>query len=63
MEAALNRLNTNLSLSADELCNLIRSLEMTQPSKTSRHDDVAWLHVESAVLDGYAGFYRRGSMG
>lgn len=63
VEAALNRLNTNLSLSADELCNLIRSFERTQPSKTSGHDDVAWVSVEPAVLDRYAGFYRRGEYG
>jgi DNA-binding transcriptional MerR regulator len=62
-EAALNRLRANQSLSVDELCNLIRSLEMTQsqPSTASTgHDDVAWVTVDLAVLDSYAGFYRRG---
>jgi DNA-binding transcriptional MerR regulator len=65
-EAALDRLRTEQSLSVDELCNLIRSLEMTQsqpsPASTS-HDDVAWVTVERAVLDSYAGFYRRGEYG
>jgi DNA-binding transcriptional MerR regulator len=65
-EAALNRLRADQSLSVDELCNLIRSLEMTQsqPSTASTgHDDVAWVTVDSAVLDSYAGFYRRGEYG
>jgi DNA-binding transcriptional MerR regulator len=65
-EAALTRLRANQSLSVDELCNLIRSLEMTQspPSTASTgHDDVAWVIVDLAVLDSYAGFYRRGEYG
>jgi DNA-binding transcriptional MerR regulator len=64
-EAALNRLRTSQSLSVDELCNLIRSLEMTQsqPSTSTGHDDVAWVAVDLAVLDSYAGFYRRGEYG
>jgi DNA-binding transcriptional MerR regulator len=62
-EAALNRLRADQSLSVDELCNLIRSLEMThsQPSTASTgHDDVAWVTVDLAVLDSYAGVYQRG---
>jgi DNA-binding transcriptional MerR regulator len=65
-EAALNRLRADQSLSVDELCNLIRSLEMTQsqPSTASTgHDDVAWVTVDLAVLDSYAGFYRRAGYG
>jgi hypothetical protein len=65
-EAALNRLRADQSLRVDELCNLIRSLEMTQsqPSTDSTaHDDVAWVSVDLAVLDSYAGFYRRGEYG
>jgi DNA-binding transcriptional MerR regulator len=65
-EAALNRLRTDQSLSVDELCNLIRSLEMSrsQPSTAATcHDDVAWANVDPAVLDSYAGFYRRGDDG
>jgi DNA-binding transcriptional MerR regulator len=65
-EAALNRLRADQPLSVDELCNLIRSLEMTQsqPSTASTgHDDVAWVSVDLAVLDSYAGFYRRSEYG
>jgi DNA-binding transcriptional MerR regulator len=65
-EAALKRLRADQPLSIEELCNLIRSLEMTQaqPSTTSiGHDDVAWVSVDLAVLDSYAGFYRRGEYG
>jgi DNA-binding transcriptional MerR regulator len=65
-ETALNRLKADQSLSIDELCNLIRSLEMTssQPNTASTgHDDVAWVTVDVTVLDSYAGFYRRGEYG
>ena len=65
-EAALNRLRADQSLSVDELCNLIRSLEMTpsQPGTASTgHDDVIWLTVAPAVLDSYTGFYGRGEYG
>ncbi len=65
-EAALGRLRADRSLSIDELCSLIRSLEMTQsqpnPASTG-HDDVAWVAVDVAVLDSYAGFYQRGEYG
>ena len=61
-EAALNRLRTDQSLSVDELCRLIRNLEMAQSQSgvSTGHDDVAWVSVEPAVLDSYAGFYQRG---
>ena len=65
-EAALNRLRADQSLSVDELCNLIRSLEMTESQSgpaTTGHEDVAWVTVDPAVLDSYAGFYRRGEYG
>jgi DNA-binding transcriptional MerR regulator len=65
-EVALNRLRARQSLSVDELCNLIRSLEMTQsPLSTAStgHDDVAWVSVDLAVLDSYAGFYQRAGHG
>jgi hypothetical protein len=65
-EAALGRLRADQSLSVDELCNLIRSLEMTrsQPNTASpSRDDVAWVTVDLALLDSYAGFYRRGEYG
>jgi DNA-binding transcriptional MerR regulator len=59
-EAALGRLRAYQSLSVDELCNLIRSLEVTQPQSgaASTGHDVAWATVDMAVLDSYAGFYR-----
>jgi hypothetical protein len=58
--AALERLRADQSLCVDELCNLIRSLEMTQspPGTASTGHDVAWAAVDLAVLDSYAGFYR-----
>ena len=65
-EAALDRLRADQSLSVDELCDLIRNLEMTQSSPSTPstgHDDVAWVTVDLAVLDSYAGFYRRGEYG
>jgi hypothetical protein len=59
-EAALGRLRADQSLSVDELCGLIRSLEMTRslPDTASAAHDFAWATVDAAVLDSYAGFYR-----
>jgi DNA-binding transcriptional MerR regulator len=64
-ETALGRLRADRPLSVDELCNLIRSLEMTQspPSTASTDRDVAWMTVNPDVLDSYAGFYRRREYG
>jgi DNA-binding transcriptional MerR regulator len=65
-EAALDRLRADQSLSVDDLCNLIRSLEMTQSqpgTASTGHEDVAWVTVDLAVLDSYAGFYRRSDYG
>jgi DNA-binding transcriptional MerR regulator len=65
-EAALGRRRADQPLSIDELCNLIRNLEMTQSrhfAGSMGHDDVAWVTVDQAVLDSYAGFYRRGEYG
>jgi DNA-binding transcriptional MerR regulator len=56
-EAALNRLRSAQSLSVDELCNLIRGLEMTQ-SQTDTTRDFAWATVHPTVLDTYTGSYR-----
>jgi DNA-binding transcriptional MerR regulator len=57
-EAALGRVQAALSLSVDELCHLIRSLEMThsQPM-ASPGRDVAWATVAPAVLENLTGFY------
>jgi len=65
-EAALERLRADQALPVDDLCNLIRGLKITQsdPGIASIcHDDVAWVTVDPAVLDSYAGFYRRGEYG
>jgi DNA-binding transcriptional MerR regulator len=65
-EAALNRLRADEPLSVDELCKLISSLGMTQSQPheaSSGHEDVAWVSVDPAVLDSYAGFYRHGEHG
>jgi DNA-binding transcriptional MerR regulator len=64
-EAALGRLRADQSLSVDELCDLIRSLEMTQsqPVTAPTGNDFAWATVAPAVLDSYAGFYRGGEYG
>ena len=63
--AALGRLRADQSLCVEELCNLIRSLEMNQsePSAASTGRDFAWMTVDTAVLDSYAGFYRRRGYG
>jgi DNA-binding transcriptional MerR regulator len=59
VEAALAHVREGGSLSVDELCNLIRSFEMTQsqPGAATGHD-FAWATVEPSVLDSYAGFYQ-----
>jgi DNA-binding transcriptional MerR regulator len=59
--AALDCLHADQSLPIDDLCKLVRSLEMTesQLSSASKGQDVAWVSVEPAVLDSYAGFYCR----
>ena len=64
-EAALGRLRADRSLSVGELCDLIRSLEMTQsqPATPSAAHDFAWATVDLPVLDSYAGFYRGGEYG
>jgi DNA-binding transcriptional MerR regulator len=59
-EAALARQRAGQSLSVDELCNLIRNLEMTQSQAgaAATGPDFAWATVDPALLDSYAGFYR-----
>jgi DNA-binding transcriptional MerR regulator len=59
VQLALERLSAHHSLSVDELCNLIRSFEMSQTlptpaSMTAEIDDVI---LEPRVLDRYVGFY------
>ncbi|HJS90067.1 MAG TPA: MerR family transcriptional regulator [Steroidobacteraceae bacterium] len=62
-QAALARLNSQHPLSVDELCNVIRSFEMTQtpsassPTSTSEEKDAEDVIIEPAVLDRYVGYY------
>lgn len=56
-EAALVRLRAGESLSVDELCSLIKSLETSQSLPVATPGDVSWTSVPTAVLDRYAGFY------
>jgi DNA-binding transcriptional MerR regulator len=58
-KAALERLSTDHSLSIDELCNVIRSFEMSQipPAVTPADKEIEEVILEPAVLDRYVGFY------
>jgi DNA-binding transcriptional MerR regulator len=56
-EAALERLRTGQSLSVDDLCNLIRSFEMTQTSQPATPSDIEEVSLAPEVLDRYEGFY------
>jgi DNA-binding transcriptional MerR regulator len=58
-QAALERLSTHRSLSVDELCNLIRSIEMTQttPTGTPPGQESEDVTLEPAALDRYVGIY------
>lgn len=61
-EAALARLASDRTLTVDDLCNLIRSLEMTQPpeSPTARPGEPDSPTLDVATLDQYAGLYQAG---
>ena len=58
-QAALERLKTHRSLSVDELCNVIRSFEMSQTpaTVTPTGQDLEEVTLHPAVLDLYVGFY------
>jgi DNA-binding transcriptional MerR regulator len=62
VEAALERLGAAGSLTTDELCNLIRSLEVSQPPDSSARstDEADEVSIDESVLEGYAGFYQAG---
>jgi DNA-binding transcriptional MerR regulator len=62
VEAALERLGATGSLTTDELCNLIRSLEMSQPPEpgAGRTDETDAVSIDESVLEQYAGFYQVG---
>jgi DNA-binding transcriptional MerR regulator len=60
VEAALKSLHAHQALTIDELCNLVRSLEMSEqrsnsPTDANAHHEIV---VDTKVLDGYVGFYR-----
>jgi DNA-binding transcriptional MerR regulator len=62
VEAALERLGATGSLTTDELCDLIRSLEMSHPPESGprRADEPDATSIDEAVLEGYAGLYQAG---
>jgi DNA-binding transcriptional MerR regulator len=60
VEAALKSLHAHQALTIDELCNLVRSLEMSD-QKPNSPNDVNAAHeivVDTKILDSYVGFYR-----
>jgi DNA-binding transcriptional MerR regulator len=59
-ETALQKLKANQSLAVDELCNLVRSLEMSDQNPESPEAQGAGpaIKVDPAILDGYCGTYR-----
>ena len=66
VEAALQRLQAQSNLSVEELCNLIRSLEMSQALPTSPlagQETPADVTVDLSILDSYAGLYQRREYG
>ena len=60
VEAALERLHRDRSLSIDDLCNLIRSLEMTQPPEKPTQGADADGPTDQVVIQDYVGLYQAG---
>ncbi|MGH8258425.1 MAG: MerR family transcriptional regulator [Steroidobacteraceae bacterium] len=60
VEAALERLRHDRSLTVDDLCNLIRSLEMAQPPDPAIPSGEITDHVDAKLLKRYAGLYQAG---
>jgi DNA-binding transcriptional MerR regulator len=60
VETALERLRRDRSLSIDDLCDLIRSLEMTQPPEQTMRDSEADVQLDESILQQYAGHYQAG---
>jgi DNA-binding transcriptional MerR regulator len=59
VEAALITLNNHESLAIDKLCNLIRSIDMSEPvAPTATDNDHAMVTVDAATLERYAGHYQ-----
>jgi DNA-binding transcriptional MerR regulator len=61
-EAALERLNGGESLTVDDFCNLIRSLQMTElpDPTTSRPAEPETPGIDEFLLERYAGYYQVG---
>jgi len=60
VEAALERLRVDHSLTIDDLCNLIRSLEMTQPPEQLSQPSEPDAQLDETLLRQYAGLYKAG---
>ncbi|MGH8291501.1 MAG: MerR family transcriptional regulator [Steroidobacteraceae bacterium] len=60
VEAALERLRLDRALTIDDLCILIRSLEMMQPAEQPSQTSEADPQLDESLLRRYAGFYRAG---
>lgn len=60
VEAALERLRRDRSLTVDDLCTLIRSLEMTQPPEPAAPTAEASGELDAKLLEQYAGLYQAG---
>jgi DNA-binding transcriptional MerR regulator len=65
VEAALKTLHEDKSLSIDNLCNLVRSLEMSDQQQTAAMNapESREIEVDTALLERYAGAYRYGDFG
>jgi DNA-binding transcriptional MerR regulator len=65
VETALEHLTNKRALTVDELCNLIRSIEMTQASPAMPPSDreVTDTNLAPEILDRYAGSYQRWDYG
>lgn len=60
VEAALERLRRDRSVSIDVLCELIRSLEMTQPPEKPAQNQEVDVAIDDSLLQQYVGLYQVG---
>jgi hypothetical protein len=60
VEAALDRLRRDRSLTIDHLCDLIRSLEMTQPPEKPNETSEADIQIDASLRKQYMGLYQVG---
>ncbi len=65
VEAALKTLQAQKTLSIDDLCNLVRSLEMCDQRQAppANADAAHEVSVDAKILDSYVGVYRYGEFG